>query len=72
MAERYDAIVIDAGLGGLSGATFLARNNLNVLLLERHSTLLARGRSLAGALRSDDVRPDGRGCTLAQDKKDAG
>jgi len=50
MAERYDAIVIGAGLGGLSAATILARNGLNVLLLERHNvpggyaTSFVRGR----------------------------
>ena len=31
---RYDAVVIGAGLGGLSAATMLARNGLEVLLLE--------------------------------------
>jgi len=34
---RYDAIVIGAGLGGLSVATMLARQRLSVLLLERHN-----------------------------------
>lgn len=37
MAEKYDAIVIGAGLGGLSAATMLARNGLDVLLLERNN-----------------------------------
>ena len=50
MTQRYDAIVIGAGLGGLSGATMLAKNGLNVLLLERHNvpggyaTSFVRGR----------------------------
>ncbi len=50
MAEKYDAIVIGAGLGGLSAATMLARNGLGVLLLERHNipggyaTSFCRGR----------------------------
>ncbi|MDP8254801.1 MAG: NAD(P)/FAD-dependent oxidoreductase [Candidatus Alcyoniella australis] len=50
MAEKYDAIVIGAGLGGLSGAAFLAKSGLKTLLLERHnvpggySTSFVRGR----------------------------
>jgi phytoene dehydrogenase-like protein len=50
MAERFDAIVIGAGLGGLSAATMLARSGLSVLLLERHNvpggyaTSFVRGR----------------------------
>jgi len=47
---RYDAVVVGAGLGGLSAATLLARNGLSVLLLERHNvpggyaTSFVRGR----------------------------
>jgi prolycopene isomerase len=50
MSQKYDAIVIGAGLGGLSAATMLARNGLDVLLLERHNvpggyaTSFVRGR----------------------------
>ncbi len=50
MTNKYDAIVIGAGLGGLSAATMLARNGLGVLLLERHNvpggyaTSFVRGR----------------------------
>ncbi len=50
MSGRYDAVVIGAGLGGLSAATMLARNGLSVLLLERHNvpggyaTSFVRGR----------------------------
>jgi len=50
MAQSYDAIVVGAGLGGLSVATMLARNGLGVLLLERHNvpggyaTSFVRGR----------------------------
>ncbi len=48
--SRYDAIVIGAGLGGLSAANNLARHGLGVLLLERHNvpggyaTSFVRGR----------------------------
>jgi prolycopene isomerase len=50
MTPKYDAIVVGAGLGGLSAATMLARNGLSVLLLERHNvpggyaTSFVRGR----------------------------
>jgi prolycopene isomerase len=50
MPDRYDAIVIGAGLGGLAAATTLATNGLKVLLLERHNvpggyaTSFVRGR----------------------------
>jgi prolycopene isomerase len=50
MTQKYDAIVIGAGLGGLSAATMLARKGLEVLLLERHNvpggyaTSFVRGR----------------------------
>lgn len=50
VTEKYDAVVIGAGLGGLSAATMLARNGLSVLLLERHNvpggyaTSFVRGR----------------------------
>ncbi len=50
METRYDAIVIGAGLGGLSAAAFLAKNGLSTLLLERHNipggyaTSFVRGR----------------------------
>jgi phytoene dehydrogenase-like protein len=50
LTEKYDAIVIGAGLGGLSAATMLAKNGQRVLLLERHNvpggyaTSFVRGR----------------------------
>jgi phytoene dehydrogenase-like protein len=34
--RSYDAVVVGAGLGGMSAATFLARSGKQVLLLERH------------------------------------
>jgi len=50
MAKTYDAVVIGAGLGGLSAATRLARKGRRVLLLEKHNvpggyaTSFVRGR----------------------------
>lgn len=50
MAERYEAIVIGSGLGGLSSAITLAQKGIKTLLLEKHnlpggcSTSFKRGR----------------------------
>ncbi len=50
MPEKYDAIVIGAGLGGLSAAARLAKAGMGVLVLERHNvpggyaTSFVRGR----------------------------
>jgi prolycopene isomerase len=50
MAKHYDAVVIGAGLGGMSAAAYLAKNGRSVLLLERHNipggyaTTFCRGR----------------------------
>jgi len=50
VTQKYDVIVIGAGLGGLSAAAMLAQNGLGVLLLERHNvpggyaTSFVRGR----------------------------
>jgi len=50
MKNRYDAVVIGAGLGGLSAATLLARRGFSTLLLEQHNipggyaTSFVRGR----------------------------
>ena len=48
--EKYDAVVIGAGNGGLTAAAKLAQKGLNVMLLERHNipggaaTSFCRGR----------------------------
>lgn len=35
--ERYDAVVVGAGMGGLSAGAILARAGMDVLVVERHS-----------------------------------
>ena len=45
MSERWDVIVIGAGLGGMLTATILARAGLRVLVLERESEVGGRLRS---------------------------
>lgn len=35
--EKYDYIIIGAGMGGLSAANFLAKHNKKVLVLEKHN-----------------------------------
>ncbi|MGQ9722379.1 MAG: phytoene desaturase family protein [Candidatus Jordarchaeum sp.] len=50
MSEKYDVVVIGAGLGGLTSAASLAKNDLSVLLLDKHykpggyATSFVRGR----------------------------
>ncbi|MEM2957440.1 MAG: NAD(P)/FAD-dependent oxidoreductase [Candidatus Jordarchaeaceae archaeon] len=50
MSEKFDVVVIGAGLGGLSSAATLAKNGLSVLLLDKHykpggyATSFVRGR----------------------------
>jgi prolycopene isomerase len=50
MTDRFDAVVVGAGLGGLSASAWLAKKGLKTLLLERHNvpggyaTSFVRGR----------------------------
>ncbi len=37
MKNQYDAIIIGAGLGGLTAGCFLAKNNAKVLVIEQNS-----------------------------------
>lgn len=39
MAQRYDSVVIGAGLGGLTAAALLARSGRSVLLIERNASV---------------------------------
>ena len=36
VGEYYDVVVIGSGLGGLTGANYLAKHGHSVLLLEHH------------------------------------
>lgn len=48
MAEKYDAIVIGAGVGGLSVGTLLAKEGLTVLSLEQNDRVGGRALSVTG------------------------
>ena len=37
LKDRYDVIVIGAGIGGLTCGALLAKNGLSVLVIEQHS-----------------------------------
>ncbi|MCP4629193.1 MAG: FAD-dependent oxidoreductase, partial [bacterium] len=36
MRDRYDVIVVGAGIGGMTTAAFLAKRGLKVLIIEQH------------------------------------
>jgi hypothetical protein len=48
LKDSYDAIVIGAGIGGLAAASVLARNGMEVLVLEREDRVGGRALSIAG------------------------
>jgi phytoene dehydrogenase-like protein len=48
MPESWDAIVIGAGIGGLSTASLLAKEGMKVLLLEKEDRVGGRALSLKG------------------------
>jgi prolycopene isomerase len=43
--DRYDAIVVGSGIGGLTSAALLARSGLDVLVIERHDRVGGYGHS---------------------------
>jgi hypothetical protein len=49
MEEKYDVIVIGAGIGGLSAASLLAKDGLKVAVLEREDRVGGRALSIAGS-----------------------
>jgi len=52
--DRYDVVVVGAGIGGLTAAALLAKRGLQVLLVEQH--YLPGG--CCGAIRRHDVTMD--------------
>lgn len=53
MDEKYDAIVIGAGIGGLATAAVLAKDGMKVAVLEREDRVGGRALSLEGSEISD-------------------
>lgn len=55
MTEKYDAIVVGGGISGLTAAAYLAREDLNILLLEKNK----KCGGLVDSFVSDGFRFDG-------------
>ena len=53
MKDAFDAIVIGAGVGGLSVASILAKDGMDVAVLEREDRVGGRALSIQGAEISD-------------------
>ncbi len=53
MEDRYDAVVIGAGIGGLTSAALLARNGMKVAVVEREDRVGGRALSISGEEISD-------------------